>query len=79
LFASGPVLLALVHDIDSKRISFINGIYMTLNFTLNALMVLLVGFAADRIGLDLTYRISALVAVGSVPFVIFLKPLAEAD
>jgi FSR family fosmidomycin resistance protein-like MFS transporter len=79
LFASGPVLLALVHDIDSKRISFINGIYMTLNFTLNALMVLLVGFAADRIGLDLTYRISALVAVGSVPFVIFLKPLEDAD
>jgi FSR family fosmidomycin resistance protein-like MFS transporter len=79
LFASGPVLLALVHDIDSKRMSFINGIYMTLNFTLNSLMVLLVGFAADRIGLDLTYKISALAAIGSVPFVIFLKPLADAD
>ena len=79
LFASGPVLLALVHDIDSKRMSFINGIYMTLNFTLNSLMVLLVGFSSDRIGLDLTYKISALVAAGSVPFVIFLKPLADTD
>ena len=77
LFASGPVLLALVHDIDSKRMSFINGIYMTLNFTLGSLMVLLVGFSADKIGLDLTYKISAFVAAGSVPFVIFLKPLTD--
>jgi FSR family fosmidomycin resistance protein-like MFS transporter len=74
LFAAGPVLLALVHDIDSRRISFINGIYMTLNFTLSSFMVLLVGFAADRIGLDLTYRIAAFVAAGSIPFVMLLKP-----
>ncbi|MCK4539293.1 MAG: MFS transporter [Candidatus Krumholzibacteria bacterium] len=73
LFASGPVLLALVHDIDSKRMSFINGIYMTLNFTLSSIMVLLVGFSADKIGLDLTFRISAFLAAGSVPFVLFLK------
>lgn len=77
LFASGPVLLAMVHDIDSKRMSFINGIYMTLNFTLSSLMVLLVGFSADKIGLDLTYKISAVIAAGSVPFVIFLKPLTD--
>ncbi|MBU8922674.1 MAG: MFS transporter [Bacteroidales bacterium] len=73
LFASGPVLLALVHDIKSKRMSFINGIYMTLNFTLSSIMVLLVGFSADKIGLDLTFRISAFLAAGSVPFVFFLK------
>ena len=78
LFGSGPVLLALVHDIDLKRMSFINGIYMTLNFTLSSLMVLIVGFAADRIGLDFTYKASALAAIGSVLFVIFLKmPSAE--
>lgn len=73
LFASGPVILALVHDIDSKRMSFLNGFYMTLNFVLSSLMVLVVGFSADRIGLDMTFRISALLAVGSVPFVLFLK------
>jgi FSR family fosmidomycin resistance protein-like MFS transporter len=77
LFASGPVLLALVHDIDSRRMSFINGIYMTINFVLGSLMVLAVGFAADRIGLDLTYRISAFVALGSVPFVLFMKPVSN--
>ena len=79
LFASSPVLLALVHDIDSKRMSFINGVYMTLNFTLNSLMVLIVGFAADRIGLDLTYKISAMAAAVSIPFVIFMKPMGRVD
>jgi FSR family fosmidomycin resistance protein-like MFS transporter len=79
LFGSGPVLLALVHDIDSKRMSFINGIYMTLNFVLGSLMVLAVGAAADRIGLDLTYRISAAAAVACVLFVIFLKIPAVKD
>ncbi len=79
LFASSPVLLALVHDIDSKRMSFINGVYMTLNFTLNSLMVLIVGFAADRMGLDLTYKISALAAAVSIPFVIFMKPVGRVD
>ena len=73
LFASGPVLLALVHDIDSTRMSFINGIYMTLNVILTSVMVLAVGLAADYIGLDLTYRLSAVVALGSIVFVIFLK------
>ncbi len=73
LFASGPVILALVHDIDSKRMSFINGVYMTLNFILNSLMVVATGFAADRIGLDSTYRIAAFLAFASVPFVIFLR------
>lgn len=73
LFGSGPVMLALVHDIKSKRMSFINSIYMTLNFVLSSLMVLAVGFAADRIGLDLTYKLSAIAAVGSLLFVIFLK------
>ena len=74
LFASGPVLLALVHDIDSNRMSFINGIYMTLNFMLSSIMILLVGIAADRFGLEPTFKASAFVAAGSVLFVLFLKP-----
>lgn len=74
LFGIGPVLLALVHDIDAKRMSFINGIYMTLNFILNSLTVVATGFAADRIGLDLTFRLSAFLALGAVIFAIFLKP-----
>ena len=74
LFASGPVLLALVHDINSERMSFINSIYMTISFVLSSIMVMLVGFASDRIGMDLTYKITAFVALGAIPSVFFLKP-----
>ncbi|MCD6441316.1 MAG: MFS transporter [Candidatus Marinimicrobia bacterium] len=73
LFASGPVLLALVHDLDTKHMSFINGIYMTISFVLNSIMVLLIGLAADKIGLELTYKIAAGGALGSIPFVLSLK------
>jgi FSR family fosmidomycin resistance protein-like MFS transporter len=73
LFGSGPVLLALVHDTDSNRMSFINSIYMTLNFILGTLTVLTVGAAADRIGLDLTYRLSAAAAAVAFLFALFLR------
>jgi FSR family fosmidomycin resistance protein-like MFS transporter len=73
LFASGPVLLALVHDRDTEHMSFINGIYMTISFILGSIMVLFVGLAADKFGLDLTYKIAAFVALGSIPFVLSLK------
>ena len=44
LFGSGPVMLAYVHDLKSDHMSFINGIYMTINFALSALMILYVGY-----------------------------------
>ncbi|MDA3957465.1 MFS transporter [Oceanispirochaeta sp.] len=73
LFAPGPVLLALVHDIDTKHGSMINGIYMSLDFLFGSLMVLLVGYSADKLGMDLTYKLTAYVSLGSIPFILFLK------
>ncbi|MEA3500866.1 MAG: MFS transporter [Candidatus Marinimicrobia bacterium] len=72
LFASGPVLLALVHDTDSEHPAFVNSIYMTINFVMSSLMVLLVGFLGDKIGLIYTYKICAILAAGSIPFILFL-------
>jgi len=73
LFASGPVLLALVHDHDTKHMSLVNGIYMTFSFVLSSVMVLLVGWFADRFGLVVSYKIMAVLSVGSVPSVLSLK------
>lgn len=72
LFASGPVLLALVQDTDSEHPAFINSIYMTINFVVSSLMVLFVGFIGDKIGLLSTYKICAFLAVGSIPFILLL-------
>jgi len=73
LFASGPVLLALVQDTDSEHPSFVNGIYMTISFGVSSLMVLMIGFLGDRFGLILTYQFCVILSIFSIPFILMLK------
>jgi FSR family fosmidomycin resistance protein-like MFS transporter len=72
LFASGPVILALVQETDTERPAFINSIYMSISFGISSLMVLVVGILGDKIGLQLTYQICAVLAFVSIPFVFIL-------
>ena len=72
LFASGPVMLALVQETNTARPAFVNSIYMTINFSISSVMVLAVGFSGDMLGLLLTYKISAGLAILAVPFVFIL-------
>lgn len=72
LFASGPVLLALIHDIKSDRPAFINGVYMMIGFMINAVAVMLIGIFADLVGFEITYKLSAILAFGAVPFVLMI-------
>lgn len=73
LFASGPVLLALVQDTDSEHPAFVNGIYMTISFGGSSLMVLLIGFLGDHFGLIITYRFCAIISIASTPFILMLR------
>jgi FSR family fosmidomycin resistance protein-like MFS transporter len=72
LFAQGPVLLAYFQDLDTKRPAFVNSIYMTINFVVNSLIVLLVGISGDQIGLDLTYKIATVIALLAIPLIYIL-------
>jgi len=72
LFASSPVLLALVQETTSERPAFINSIYMTINFSISSLMVLFIGVSGDMFGLELTYKMSAGLAFLALPFVFIL-------
>ncbi len=73
LFASGPVILALVQDTGTALPSFANGLYMTVNFLVRSAVVFLVGYFADKSGFEITYKFTALWAIGVLPF-IFLIP-----
>ncbi len=73
LFASGPVLLAYFQDLNSNQPALVNSIYMTINFVINALVVMLIGFSGDSIGLELTFKISTVIALLAVP-IIYLLP-----
>ena len=72
LFAYTPVLLAIVNELDTAHPSFLNGIFMTVNFVFSALGMLLVGILSDYIGLDNTYLLTAAVCLLSIPFVILI-------
>jgi FSR family fosmidomycin resistance protein-like MFS transporter len=72
IFASSPIILAIVMDNSSDRPSFVNSMYMTINFAGTSVAALLVGYLADRIGLELTYEISAFIALGAIPFTLLL-------
>jgi FSR family fosmidomycin resistance protein-like MFS transporter len=72
LFASGPVLLAMVQDLGSERPAFINSIYMTISFFFGSVAVMLVGFFGDTIGLFATYEFIALASLLTIPFAVLI-------
>jgi len=72
LFASGPVLMASVQDTDSNMPTFMNSVYMSINFGVSAIIVFLVGICGDAYGLDLTYIIFNIIAIGCIPMAFLL-------
>lgn len=73
VFAPGPVLIALVQDRSKDFPVFMNSIYMTVSFVSSALAVFFAGAMGDWIGLEKTYLISSILALGGIPFVLWLK------
>jgi FSR family fosmidomycin resistance protein-like MFS transporter len=69
MFATTPVLLAEVNTINSEYAGLINGIFMTLNFVLGAIAMLLIGIFGDYLGLKTTYLITAAISFFSLFFV----------
>lgn len=67
LFASGPVLMASVQDTDSHMPTFMNSMYMSINFGVGSLIVFAVGKLGDIYGLNVTYIICNILAIGCIP------------
>lgn len=72
-FATGPVLLALVQDLNADRPAFVNSVYMMVAFMIASLAGLIVGYVSKSIGIQKTYEIASYVALGAIPFVLMLK------
>lgn len=72
LIAQGPVLLAIINDVNSDRPAFLNSIFMTTNFGINAVVVILVGVLSDIFSLEIMFKFSAIFALGAIPFVFML-------
>jgi len=67
LFASGPVLLARTQDTGTNMPTFMNSMYMFINFGVSSLAVFCVGLLGDGVGLPLTYAAATLLCLGTIP------------
>lgn len=72
-----PVLMAAVQDYFPDNRAFANGIFMAINFVFRGIGIWLVGWLADRFGLQNAFLWSGLLAFLSVP-TIFLLPTHNA-
>ncbi|MEN8254911.1 MAG: MFS transporter [Verrucomicrobiota bacterium] len=76
-FASTPVFMAMIHDLDSDRPAFMNGLFMTANFAAGSIVALFVGLFADRYGFVTTYQITAALSLCAIPFTFFIKDKSQ--
>ncbi|WP_458700249.1 MFS transporter [Sulfurospirillum sp. 1307] len=67
LLSTGPVLMASVQDTESNMPTFMNSMYMSINFGVSSLVVFCVGGMGDIFGLDTTYSVFTLLALGCIP------------
>jgi len=73
IVAPTSVILAIVNGVKSHHPAFLNGIYMGLNFLLNAVILMIMSYIADRIGLYKTFMISIFLSILAIPFVWLLN------
>jgi len=72
LLSTTPVMLALVQENARHSPAAANGFFMMMSFLARSAVVVVVGFIADRIGLNTTYLISAALGMAGIPFVLML-------
>jgi FSR family fosmidomycin resistance protein-like MFS transporter len=72
LLSTTPVMLALVQEHAGHSPAAANGLFMMVSFIARSAVVVLVGFIADRIGLNAAYLISAAMGLIGIPFVLML-------
>ena len=68
LIAPQSVNLAVIHDLKTVHLPFVNGVYMMINFFINSIMTLGVGILADRIGMEKTFAFAAILGFGAILF-----------
>ncbi len=75
VFSNSPIILAYVHDIKTNTPTFINSIYMAMNFGINSLTIYFAGVIAEKIGLYKMFEITIILTLISLIFVYNLKKL----
>ncbi|MBW2735319.1 MAG: MFS transporter [Deltaproteobacteria bacterium] len=78
-FAANPVLMAAVQDVGGSLPATANGLYMTLNFLLRAVIIVAVGALGDAFGLERAFWLSAGLSLLGLPFVALMPVGRRSD
>jgi FSR family fosmidomycin resistance protein-like MFS transporter len=73
ILSTGPVLMATIQDTNSHMPTFMNSMYMSVNFGVGSIIVFGVGLLGDNVGLNLTYIICNVLAIGCIPMAFLLN------
>lgn len=72
LFATWPVMLALVQEFKWSSPAAATGIYIMISFVTRSIIVIMVGLVADWFGLEVTYICCAALGLLGIPFILKL-------
>lgn len=73
LFAPISVMLAVVQDLDTNKKTFVNSIYMFINFFISSLIIPMVGVLTDKYGFETSYMIFNMMSIGAGFIVLFTR------
>ncbi len=73
LLAPTPVFLAIIHELKTEHLPFVNGLYMTSNFLLGSVSTLVAGYGFDHFGNEATFKFAAGMALLAIPVTIYIK------
>ncbi|MFT5731217.1 MAG: FSR family fosmidomycin resistance protein-like MFS transporter [Desulforhopalus sp.] len=73
LLSTTPIMLAMVQEYSVNGSSAANGVFMMISFLARSAVVVLVGFAADMVGLEKTFVICGVIGLAGIPFIFTLK------
>ncbi len=70
--STGPVMMAMVMEQSGENQATANGIYMAFSLFLRSLVILLVGYLSDQLGMHTALWISAFIGFLGLPFILLL-------
>jgi FSR family fosmidomycin resistance protein-like MFS transporter len=70
LFAPIAVMLAIVQDLDTNKKTFVNSIYMFINFFISSLIIPMVGVLTDKFGFASSFMFFNIMSVGAIAVVL---------
>ena len=77
--STSPVMMAIVQEQLPNHRAVGNGLYMSLNFLLRPIAILVIGFVGDKYGLYTAYFWSAILALLAIPAILGLPNIPEPE